>query len=153
MPNPSFNGQYIFSSYDVNADPFCEGTLLVGTYGPIIQQIHFNGANGAAVLNHGWPNREWKYEGFISVPTDDVTPLRTILATIQNYADEADSDESTFHTLVDTLGYTYTDAQIHSFTPVMIQKANPGWIATVVITGIVKGMQQDGTSSGEESGE
>lgn len=144
MARPSYNGFYLFDSYDPSNDTwYTEGNLLPGAFSGIRQTIHPNGAAGNAYVGHGFADRQWKYQGLISGPLYHVLNQ---LADIESYIAEATNDPTTYHDLVDTYDRSWGDSQITTCTVVEGPRrcfGNDHWIASVVVEGIIRAMPNE----------
>lgn len=146
MSSPTFNDLPIFDSRKVDATYYSEGVLTVHGYSKIIQTLHFNGENGNRLIHHGWPDRQWTFQGLMSydhaTPASALTGLKDSFRAIETYIDSED-----YHKLVDSFGSVFTKARINTFDHTPIHKSAEGYIAQVTITGIIQGMVFDGETS------
>jgi len=138
MASPTFAGSAIFDSIRADNSTFTEGVLYCPEYSKITQSIHFNGEDGNRLVEHGFPDRNWVFEGMISA--DTLARLKLRISAIQS-----DIDAQDYHTLVDSFGNTYANAKVMHMHMRMIRIGTASeYIAAVTISGIVQGMIHDG---------
>ena len=138
MSSPTFNGSPIFDSIKADASTFTEGVLYCPEYSKITQVVHFNGEDGNRLIEHGFPDRPWIFDGYISGNT--LTALKTRISAIEDQIDAQD-----YHVLVDSFGNTYANAKVMHLHMKMIRAGYGGeYVARVTITGIVQSMVHDG---------
>jgi len=148
-PNdPKFNGQTIFNSLDYNGNSYCEGVCFVEDYNQIVQNIHFEGEVGDFRLFHGYADRPWRFEGYISCDNAVWATAYANLATILQGI-ETQIDSATPYTLIDSMGNYWHNAEVrklhyNSFP----QKTSSGWMVHVTVTGVIHNSDtQEGQTS------
>lgn len=146
MASPIFNGNTIFDSIASDGMGgtivFSEGMLWAGSFSPIRQPIHFNGENGIRYLNHGYPDREWTFEGIFSAP--DLPTLQGIVVGIQDAIVAAQEAPTVYYQLTDSMGIVYNEAQVTHYHPLSpMQKSDDGYLIKVRVQGIIQGMIED----------
>lgn len=140
MASPTFNGNKIFDSIDGEGNRYSEGVLWAPEFQKIIQTLHFNGENGDRILTHGYPDRPWVFTGIISAPS--IGSLNTLLAAIQTCIQDCDTTGG-YHTLVDSFGHSYSNAQVRHYSCQDIRRSADGYLAVVRVTGVIRGMVKE----------
>ena len=152
MPSPTFDSNKLFSSLDSRGNPIDEGVLWVPSYSQIAQKLHFEGEVGDYTLFHGYPDMQWRYDGYLSAYSG--SDFGTLISNIQDAIDEATDDASTYKALVDSFGTSYANAQVRTFAfsePPHVT-ADGGWVAKVSITGVIQGNEHIGDNSANSNG-
>lgn len=138
MASPTFNGNKIFDSLDSSGASFSEGNLRVAFADPIIQTIHFEGLIGNTVLSHGTGDQEWEFVGYLSATTN--TAFWTLINAIQTQIANFVSAPSTYHSLTDSFGNSYSNAQVRHMYPFETHtRAGGGLVASIRVTGVCQG--------------
>lgn len=153
MASPTYDSVAIFDSKRSDNSTFTEGNLFVEDYTPIIQKLHFNQEDGDRYLVHGFGDREWVYEGLLSSPT--LADLQSKIAIILGKINDFQSNPTTYKTLVDSYGTTYTSAaQIHHFH--FLERPhieiNGGYVCRIRVSGVLQGSLSSATASSSSSG-
>jgi hypothetical protein len=154
--SPQFNGQKIFDSLDAAGLPFNQGCLVVPGFSQIRQPIHFEGEAGNYTLFHGYDDTPWVFDGHISATS--LSAFESIIDGIDAAINSADSGSGTYHTLIDSYGFSYANAQVCTRTFVTpphvtmegaVTDGNftPGYVVQIRVTGIIQGRPEFGGSS------